>query len=134
MQPRIGCTGIIWKEKSILMGIRNKNPNKGKWIIPGGKVNFNERLAETLTREIQEEAGITIQIGALSGVYELINPLKEHRIIVVYNAKYQSGKVISGDDLASARFLSKKEIQSLHDRNLISDIVTKILIDAKIIR
>lgn len=133
MEPRIGCAGIIWKENSVLMGVRNKQPNKGKWIIPGGKVNFGERLAETLIREMREEAGITIQAGALSGVYEIINP-PEHRIIVVYNAKYQGGKVVSGDDLASARFFSKKEIQNLHDSNLISEIVVKILIDAKIIR
>jgi len=116
------------------MGIRNKNPNKGKWIIPGGKVNFGESLTNTLIREISEESGITIQIGALLGVYELVNPPKEHRIIVVYNAEYRGGNVVSGDDLVSARFLPKKEIQDLYGRNLISDVVVKILIDAKIIR
>jgi len=133
MQPRIGCAGIIKKGEFVLMGVRNKNPNKGKWIIPGGKVEYGETLESALKREILEETGITTCSNIIFGIYELLNLPDEHRIILVYSTDYQSGNITSGDDLLSAKFLSKNEIQNLYEKKLISKIVAKILIDAKII-
>lgn len=133
MQPRIGCAGIIKKGEFVLMGVRNKNPNKGKWIIPGGKVEYGETLESALKREILEETGITTCSNIIFGIYELLNLPDEHRIILVYSIDYQSGNITSGDDLLSAKFLSKNEIQNLYEKKLISKIVAKILIDAKII-
>ena len=133
MQPRIGCAGIIKKGEFVLMGVRNKNPNKGKWIIPGGKVEYGETLESALKREILEETRITTCSNIIFGIYELLNLPDEHRIILVYSTDYQSGNITSGDDLLSAKFLSKNEIQNLYEKKLISKIVAKILIDAKII-
>lgn len=39
------------------------------WEFPGGQVEEGEDLTAALVREIEEETGITVSVGALVGVY-----------------------------------------------------------------
>jgi 8-oxo-dGTP diphosphatase len=53
-------SGIIIKENKYLIQRRFKDkPFAGIWEFPGGKVNQNESLEETLIRELKEEINIT---------------------------------------------------------------------------
>src|SRR5690348_7842366 len=61
-RPRLGCAGLIRRGDTVLLGKRNKEPNRGLWVLPGGGVEFCETFAQTLEREIQEEAGITVEV------------------------------------------------------------------------
>ncbi len=42
----------------------------GMWEFPGGKVEPGETLAAGLEREIQEELGVSVQVGSPFGVYQ----------------------------------------------------------------
>jgi len=54
---------IIKKENSYLIAQRNRNKYMGlKWEFPGGKVEPNETFHEALSREIQEELNIQINV------------------------------------------------------------------------
>src|SRR6266496_3175398 len=76
--PRVGCAGIIRRGEDVLMGQRNKEPNRGLWVLPGGGVEFGETFAETLRRELAEEAGIDVEIDGIFEISELIRPPNEH--------------------------------------------------------
>src|SRR5437870_764422 len=67
--PRVGCAGIIRRGTEVLLGRRNKEPNRGLWVLPGGGVGFGETLADTLRRELYEEAGIEIQVDGIFNVH-----------------------------------------------------------------
>jgi ADP-ribose pyrophosphatase YjhB (NUDIX family) len=45
---------------------------RGLWEFPGGAVEFGERLADALRREIREEYGIEIAVGELLDVADHI--------------------------------------------------------------
>lgn len=41
---------------------REKDPAKGKWTFPGGKVEEKESLCEAINRELQEETGMIVTL------------------------------------------------------------------------
>ena len=61
-RPRLGCAGLIRRGASVLLGKRDKEPNRGLWVLPGGGVEFCESYFKTLERELLEEAGIPVAL------------------------------------------------------------------------
>ncbi len=47
---------------------------RGLWEFPGGSVEYGERLADALRREIREEYGMEIEVGELLDVADHILP------------------------------------------------------------
>jgi len=71
-RPLVGVGGIIFDGDRVLLGLRGKEPGKGKWSIPGGAVNVGETLEEALRREIAEEAGISVVVKDIVAVLDRI--------------------------------------------------------------
>ena len=63
MKPKDVVAAIIKKDNLYLIVQRNRNKYMGlKWEFPGGKVEPNETFHEALSREIQEELNININV------------------------------------------------------------------------
>ena len=63
MEPKDVVAAIIKKDNFYLIAQRNRNKYMGlKWEFPGGKVETNENFYEALSREIQEELNIQINV------------------------------------------------------------------------
>ena len=63
MKTKDVVAAIIKKDNSYLIAQRNKNKYMGlKWEFPGGKVESDETFHEALSREIQEELNININV------------------------------------------------------------------------
>ena len=54
-------------------GPQAKN-ERGLWEFPGGSVEFGEKLAQALQREMREEYGVEIAVGELLDVVDHILP------------------------------------------------------------
>jgi 8-oxo-dGTP diphosphatase len=68
--PRLGCAVLVQNGGRLLLGVRAKEPYRGKWIIPGGGVRFLERFEQTAAREIREETGLEIELDGVIDVQE----------------------------------------------------------------
>ena len=63
MKSKDVVAAIIKKDNLYLIVQRNRNKYMGlKWEFPGGKVEPNETFHEALSREIQEELNININV------------------------------------------------------------------------
>jgi len=57
--PRVGSALIVRDEANrILLGKRNKDPQRGNWVLPGGKIHAFESIAQAAARELEEETGL----------------------------------------------------------------------------
>jgi NADH pyrophosphatase NudC (nudix superfamily) len=52
-------------EDKVLFTVRNVDPDKGKWDLPGGFIDPNETAEAAACREIKEELGIEISTSDL---------------------------------------------------------------------
>ncbi|HZR64413.1 MAG TPA: NUDIX domain-containing protein [Terriglobales bacterium] len=125
--PRIGSALLLCDQhKHILLGKRNKDPQRGSWVIPGGKIHAFERIAEAAAREIFEETGLTVLVGRQFGIYEIINPPSEHRLVIYSWGRLVCGTPKASDDLSEVRFFSPEELEGLP----VTPLVRRVLADA----
>jgi acetyl-CoA carboxylase carboxyl transferase subunit beta len=127
--PRIGSALLVQDEaKRILLGRRNKDPQRGYWVIPGGKIHAFEGIAEAAARELHEETGLTVEVGNQFRVYEIVNPPNEHRIVIYSWAKVVEGTARASDDLSEVRFFPADELGDIP----MTALVRRVLEDAGI--
>jgi ADP-ribose pyrophosphatase YjhB (NUDIX family) len=125
--PRVGSALLVLDQnKKILLGKRNKDPQRGNWIIPGGKIRAFESISEAAERELLEETGLKVQVTHPFRVYEIINPPDEHRIVIYSWGKLVGGSARASDDLSELAFFAPGELADLQ----ISPLVKRVLRDA----
>ena len=75
-----------------LRGPAAKN-ERGLWEFPGGSVEFGERLAAALRREMTEEYGVEIEVGDLLDVVDHLLPAEgQHWVSPTFICRLVSGE------------------------------------------
>lgn len=128
--PRITTDGAIIKDNKILLIKRKNNPYKGKWALPGGFVEYKERVEDAVVREVFEETGLKTKIRDLIGIYSDPNrDPRGHTITIVYFLDILSGELNSGDDANDVNFFDLKDLPQLaFDHNIIlKDVIRRMV-------
>ena len=68
--PRLTVEIVVRSHAGVLMTLRNIDPCKGLWHLPGGTVRFGERLTEAVRRIARRELGIQVRAVKLLGYIE----------------------------------------------------------------
>ena len=96
---------IIETEPGTVVLIRRRNPPHG-WALPGGFVDYGERLEDAARREAKEETGLDVTLGRQFHTYS--DPRRDprhHTITTVYLGKAE-GTPVGADDAVEARVFS----------------------------
>jgi ADP-ribose pyrophosphatase YjhB (NUDIX family) len=97
----------VEKEGKIVLLRRDIEPQKGKWVMPGGYVDRGEVVEAAALRETEEECGLQIRLKNLLGVYSYPGKLE---VVVVYVAEVLSGSLMVGDETQAAKLFKTVEI------------------------
>jgi 8-oxo-dGTP diphosphatase len=100
-RPQLAVSAVIFREGKVLLLKRAKSPGHGFWSLPGGRVEFGESLHTALTREVDEEAGLKIDIVALAGWREVLpgaGGSGGHYLIMSFAARWVAGEPRLNDE------------------------------------
>jgi ADP-ribose pyrophosphatase YjhB (NUDIX family) len=69
--PRLTVEVLITsEERGVLLALRDVDPCRGMWNLPGGTVRFGERLADAVRRVAARELDVSVRVGSLVGYIE----------------------------------------------------------------
>ncbi len=92
----VGVGAFILNDRNeVLMLLRSKNCKNeaGKWMIPGGSVDFNERLEDCAMREVKEEIGVDVEvIGLIAAVNHILPEENQHWVAPTFKCIIKSGE------------------------------------------
>ena len=92
----------------VLLGLRNNEPARGWYFVPGGMILKNEPLRDAFARILKAETGLPgkIEAARLLGAYEHFYPNNRfgedgygtHYVVLAYALAIAEAAVIRGDD------------------------------------
>jgi 8-oxo-dGTP diphosphatase len=90
--PKVGVGGMVLQNGKVLLLLRKRPPEVGTWSLPGGRVEFGERLEDAVVRELREELGIMVEVEALVCVINhLVPDDNAHWVSPAYRVRLVSG-------------------------------------------
>jgi ADP-ribose pyrophosphatase YjhB (NUDIX family) len=100
----------------LLLVRRGREPGAGLWSIPGGKIEPGESRAEAVVRELSEETGLPVLVGAHVGTVERAAPDDDVFVIHDYRAELAPGanpeSARAGDDAADVGWFTPEEVRA----------------------
>jgi 8-oxo-dGTP diphosphatase len=125
--PKLTVDGVVLKEGKVLLIKRKNDPFKGIWALPGGFVEYGEKVEDAVLREIFEETGLKTSIKRIFGVYSDPNrDPRGHTVSVVYLLDIINGELKANDDASDAKFFKLEELPDLSfDHNIIIEDVLR---------
>lgn len=116
--PMIAVHPIVFRDERIVLVKRAKKPSRGKWSLPGGRIELGETVYEAAKREVLEECSIEIDIERLFDIGESIIPDTEgrisyHFVLIYLLARYNNGDIKAGLDEADIGWFTIPEATQL---------------------
>ena len=112
-RPIVAVAGIAFDDDGrVLVVQRGRNPGRGLWTVPGGKVEWGEGLAEACQRELREETGLEVEVVELCYVAERMAE-DYHFVILDYLCRVTGGSLTPASDVSDALYVSAAELAEL---------------------
>ena len=113
---KIGVGAIIFYKDKILVCKDNKKWG-GKWLIPGGKMEYGEDISETIKREIKEETGLDIYDISVKNAKSVVNPKEYHEkihfLMIDCVCKTDTAEVSLSDEHIDCKWVTPEEALEL---------------------
>jgi 8-oxo-dGTP diphosphatase len=100
----VGAVILIGDPPGVVLIKRRYEPLAGRWSLPGGTVEVGETLEAAAAREIEEETGLVVSVGAVVEVFDRIirdddGRVRFHFVLVDYLCRPVGGLLQHGSDV-----------------------------------
>ncbi|HJS58062.1 MAG TPA: NUDIX hydrolase [Vicinamibacteria bacterium] len=107
LDPRVAACTISMLGGGVVLLRRAIDPQKGKWVFPGGFVDRGETVHGAAVRETWEEVGLRVTLTGILDVYSFPG---EDVAVVVYAADVAGGELIVGDEAEDVKAFPPESI------------------------
>ena len=105
------CVAVL-HDGQVLLARRGIEPRKGKYVLPGGFVDFDETPYEAARREMREETGLECPELDLLEVHTIRYRENEASLSIVFHARHWHGEPHAGDDAAELAWRPVEFVES----------------------
>ncbi|MBI3400451.1 MAG: NUDIX hydrolase [Acidobacteria bacterium] len=117
-RPIVGVGAVVFDRGRVLLVRRGQEPLKDEWSLPGGAVELGETLEEAVARELREETGLDVEVGAAVEALDRISRdadgrVEYHYVLVDYACTVRGGRLTAGTDAADVRWADVTELEGL---------------------
>jgi ADP-ribose pyrophosphatase YjhB (NUDIX family) len=111
----LAVSAAIFRDGRILLVRRARAPARGVYSLPGGRVEFGEALHTALTREINEETALRVELVGLAGWREILPGTGGggHYLIMSFAARWTAGEPRLNDELDDFKWLAPDALGDL---------------------
>lgn len=141
-RPILGVGAIVVEDDRILLIRRGKEPGRGIWSIPGGRVKIGETARDAVLREVWEETGLRVKVLDFIEALDIIfrhpsntgdlrlsedGRVKYHYVVLDYLAVPEGGRLEASSDAVEARYFTPGEIDDLSLRETTTRVIRRAL-------
>ena len=114
-RPQLAVSASIFRGGKLLLVRRAHAPGKGRYSLPGGRVEFGETLHTALTREVDEETGLRIEIVGLARWREALPAVSNggHYVILSFAARWIANEPVLNDEHDDFKWLAPDALGDL---------------------
>ena len=115
-RPIVGVGAVIVQDGRAVIVRRGQEPRKGEWSLPGGIVELGELLVDATRREMKEETGLDVEVGAVVEMFDRIHRdaegrVRYHFVIIDYLCTPIGGALAAGSDAEDACWIGVEDIE-----------------------
>lgn len=108
--PKLAAACVIERDGLTLMVRRAVQTGYGLWSMPGGYVDRGELVETAAAREVEEEAGLIVEIEELIGLFSDVgNPV----VVAAYAATEVGGVLAPGPESLDVGFFALDDLPPL---------------------
>ena len=113
--PSLTTDIFIFDDSTNFILIKRKNePFKNHWALPGGFVEYGERVETSAIREAKEETSIDVELLDLVNVYSKADrDPRGHTMTIVYTAKGNMNNKKADSDACEIGIFSPKDLDTI---------------------
>ena len=114
MKPILATMVYCIKDGDVLLMLRNKEPNLGLWVGPGGKLEPGESPYDCAKRELYEETGLEVNDLYFRGLITEISPRPDWQwLMFLHVATEFSGTLVEDKREGRLSWCSLSEVMQL---------------------
>lgn len=112
-RPEVAVGAVCVHDGRLLLIRRGRGVAVGRWSLPGGRVEPGETLEDAVRRELREETGLEVTVGALCGIAERISERAHYVILDFWAAATGPIAATPGDDAVDVAWVDRDALAGL---------------------